>query len=250
MLSQDVKIGSAVRLDGKIYFCIDFQHVKPGKGNTIMRIKLKDVLTADSAVFFVSGNLPDTVYDGTDSCTFVQWLDAGGRVYWTGPEIGRYISSQDGIRDLGKGLFNGMVCEDDVYGYNHSQMYEYTKIRYDDCLYGLSSDVPDSLPLGYVTDDGHSAVTVAKLKASSVTVFGGNVAVTDNVSQVLTDRTFCAEIVVSGLTYGSKGLEHGEGTLNGNAEIVIKADPSAYDAVSLSVFAGEPASRWGKTLEL
>ena len=43
MLSQDVKIGSAVRLDGKIYFCIDFQHVKPGKGNTIMRIKLKDV---------------------------------------------------------------------------------------------------------------------------------------------------------------------------------------------------------------
>ena len=32
MLSQDVKIGSAVRLDGKIYFCIDFQHVKPGKG--------------------------------------------------------------------------------------------------------------------------------------------------------------------------------------------------------------------------
>ena len=47
MLSQDVKIGSAVRLDGKIYFCIDFQHVKPGKGNTIMRIKLKDVLSGN-----------------------------------------------------------------------------------------------------------------------------------------------------------------------------------------------------------
>lgn len=44
MLSQDVKIGSAIRMDGKIYFCIDFQHVKPGKGNTIMRIKLKDVV--------------------------------------------------------------------------------------------------------------------------------------------------------------------------------------------------------------
>ena len=47
MLSQDVKIGSAVRLDGKIYFCIDFQHVKPGKGNTIMRIKLKDVMSGN-----------------------------------------------------------------------------------------------------------------------------------------------------------------------------------------------------------
>ena len=41
--SQDIKIGSCVRLDGKLYFCIDFQHVKPGKGNTIMRVKLKCV---------------------------------------------------------------------------------------------------------------------------------------------------------------------------------------------------------------
>ena len=30
--------------DGKLYFCIDFLHVKPGKGNTFMRTKLKDVV--------------------------------------------------------------------------------------------------------------------------------------------------------------------------------------------------------------
>ena len=30
MLSQDVKIGSAVRLDGKIYFCIDFRREAGG----------------------------------------------------------------------------------------------------------------------------------------------------------------------------------------------------------------------------
>ncbi|MCR5697074.1 MAG: elongation factor P [Marinilabiliaceae bacterium] len=41
--SQDIKIGNCIRLDGKLYFCIDFQHVKPGKGNTIMRVKLKCV---------------------------------------------------------------------------------------------------------------------------------------------------------------------------------------------------------------
>ena len=33
-----------IRLDGKLYFCIDFLHVKPGKGNTFMRTKLKDVV--------------------------------------------------------------------------------------------------------------------------------------------------------------------------------------------------------------
>ncbi len=30
-------------MDGKIWVCIDFQHVKPGKGNTVMRTKLKNV---------------------------------------------------------------------------------------------------------------------------------------------------------------------------------------------------------------
>ena len=42
--AQDIKIGSAIRMDGKLYFCIDFLHVKPGKGNTFMRTKLKDVV--------------------------------------------------------------------------------------------------------------------------------------------------------------------------------------------------------------
>jgi len=32
-------------MDGKLYFVIEFLHVKPGKGNTIMRVKLKDVVS-------------------------------------------------------------------------------------------------------------------------------------------------------------------------------------------------------------
>lgn len=43
--SQDIKNGTCIRMDGKLYFCIEFLHVKPGKGNTIMRTKLKDVVT-------------------------------------------------------------------------------------------------------------------------------------------------------------------------------------------------------------
>ena len=40
--SQDIKKGTAIRMDGAIWVCIDFQHRKPGKGNTIMIIKLKN----------------------------------------------------------------------------------------------------------------------------------------------------------------------------------------------------------------
>ena len=43
--SQDIKNGICIRLDGKLYFVIEFLHVKPGKGNTIMRTKLKDVVS-------------------------------------------------------------------------------------------------------------------------------------------------------------------------------------------------------------
>ena len=30
--SQEIKIGTCIRLDNQIFTCIDFQHVKPGKG--------------------------------------------------------------------------------------------------------------------------------------------------------------------------------------------------------------------------
>jgi len=43
--SQDVKNGTCIRMDGKLYFVVEFLHVKPGKGNTIMRVKLKDLIS-------------------------------------------------------------------------------------------------------------------------------------------------------------------------------------------------------------
>ena len=42
--AQYIKNGTCIRMDGKLYFCIEFLHVKPGKGNTFMRTKLKDVV--------------------------------------------------------------------------------------------------------------------------------------------------------------------------------------------------------------
>ncbi len=42
--AQDIKNGTCIRMDGRLYFCVEFLHVKPGKGNTFMRTKLKDVV--------------------------------------------------------------------------------------------------------------------------------------------------------------------------------------------------------------
>ena len=43
--AQDIKIGTAIRMDGKLYFCIDFLHVKPGKGAAFVRAKMRNMCT-------------------------------------------------------------------------------------------------------------------------------------------------------------------------------------------------------------
>ena len=43
--SQDIKKGTCIRLDGKLYFCVDFLHVKPGKGAAFVRTKIRNVIT-------------------------------------------------------------------------------------------------------------------------------------------------------------------------------------------------------------
>ncbi len=42
--AQDIKNGTCIRMDGQLYFVVEFLHVKPGKGNTFMRTKLKNVV--------------------------------------------------------------------------------------------------------------------------------------------------------------------------------------------------------------
>ncbi len=43
--SNDIKNGSVINLDGKLWTVIKFQHVKPGKGPAFVRTTIKDVLS-------------------------------------------------------------------------------------------------------------------------------------------------------------------------------------------------------------
>jgi len=80
--SQEIKKGTCIRMDNAIWVCIDFQHVKPGKGNTVMRTKLKNV--SDGRVlertFQVGFKLEDVriehrpyqyLYDDATGCIFM-----------------------------------------------------------------------------------------------------------------------------------------------------------------------------------
>ena len=43
--TADIKNGLCIELNGNLFFVIEFQHVKPGKGPAFVRTKLKNVKT-------------------------------------------------------------------------------------------------------------------------------------------------------------------------------------------------------------
>ena len=79
--SQDIKKGTAIRMDGAIWVCIDFQHRKPGKGNTIMNIKFKNV--TDGRVLERRYNIGEKLEDVVIEHRDYQYLyeDQEGRIF-------------------------------------------------------------------------------------------------------------------------------------------------------------------------
>ena len=79
--SQDIKKGTAIRMDGSIWVCIDFQHRKPGKGNTIMIIKVKNV--SDGRVLERRFNIGEKLEDVVIERRPYQYLyeDQSGRIF-------------------------------------------------------------------------------------------------------------------------------------------------------------------------
>ena len=42
---EDIKKGVAIRMDGYIWVCIDFQHIKPGKATPLCVVNSRTLLT-------------------------------------------------------------------------------------------------------------------------------------------------------------------------------------------------------------
>ena len=55
--SQDIKNGMCIRMDGRLYFVIEFLHVKPGKGAAFVRTKLRNI---------ISGGIVETSFRPTE----------------------------------------------------------------------------------------------------------------------------------------------------------------------------------------
>lgn len=155
------------------------------------------------AVVFVNGALPDVVYSGSPGDPLLDWFDGGGTVYWLGKTMGMCSCSADGtVSEIPRG-------EDVLFGLGGINTLdgEATATNPDDGLgkalcmsgseatYGLSTGLPDTLSLGYVTDDGFCSAPVSKIGNGMVGVIGGRF--------MDPSRTDLVQMIASGITYDS-----------------------------------------------
>ena len=93
--TADFKKGLKLMVDGQPYVIVDFQHVKPGKGNQFSRTKMRALLTGQNLErTFKSGEkfeVPDVM---TRDCTYL-YKDDTGAVFMDKENYEQYIMSPD-----------------------------------------------------------------------------------------------------------------------------------------------------------
>ncbi len=182
---------------------------------------LADVLASDYAtgtcaghgLAMASGAIPDTVFSGSADDLILKWIDAGGSLYWVGNAIGMFVSTSDGLKEVGAAdLFVGT---DAINASNDSAYQDCSDFRklfsyeYNRTMYAPDMSGSDRVYLGAGYSDGrHSSTTFVQLGAGQVCVVGGEF----NSKQV---RDLAISIC-SGLCYQSVVLENQDGIVDGH----------------------------------
>ena len=203
--------------------------------------QLPDVLSNadDSAVMFVSGSLPDTV----TLDAVITYMENGGCVYWSGPDIGSYVSHKGSCDETDDGYFGEYVNDkDDEQVKAIADIGRSIGLSLDELTYGLGLDCPDSEVLS-TYGEKHSSLSVVPVGEGRIFVFGTNLSeVSINVESAVAELIICGigedtEITSSGS--GHKGI--------GDAKGSIEIGPDA-ELVIFSI--GKPYSAWAKVFDL
>jgi elongation factor P len=106
---SDFRRGLKVQVDGTPYNVIEFQHVKPGKGNSFCRTKLRDLLTGRvQEMTFRSGEKVDKP-DLFESDMQFLYVDGSNFVFMDGTSYEQLEVQRDSIGDTPDFLLEGMT---------------------------------------------------------------------------------------------------------------------------------------------
>jgi len=107
--TNDIKNGTVLDLDGQLWQVLWFQHHKPGKGNTVVRTKIKHVLTGKvvDRTFPADSKIDMAQVDKRD----MQYLyeDATGFVFMDTDTYDQLVIPADTIGDAKDYMLDGMM---------------------------------------------------------------------------------------------------------------------------------------------
>ncbi|MBO7409796.1 MAG: hypothetical protein J6T68_02550 [Candidatus Methanomethylophilaceae archaeon] len=168
---------------------------------------LKQILTDTSAapgtgLMMTGGALPDDVTQDMVRT----WMESGGTLYWSGPDIGRFVDDGEEVKDTGTGMFGASVnyTEDDPYLVTEaSDIALEMGFAGSRARYGLVSDYPGSKVLGLYDD--YSSLSVLSMGAGRLYLFGTNFDEYD-----VEKAAAIADIVAAGITENTVITDRGE----------------------------------------
>ncbi len=205
---------------------IDYSEVVDAKG-------LQNIMSADGkdhAVIVLSGTLPDTVYDGSKDSLISKWIESGGRLYWAGGIIGKYISHRDSLEEVpsGTSIFLGSECIGPEFGralseVNTNGFHDALYLQNNKTAYGVvTSELPDDteyICLGF-TDGERSSATIVSDGNGIICILGGDYSIRQRI-----DLT---QLLASGIGPTTELADLVKGSVHGSENGRLSMGDSVY----------------------
>ena len=201
--------------------------------NFVNAIELSEIMSKngkDVAVVCVSGALPDTVYNGTSESSILDWISSGGRFYWIGNTLGKYISHQGSLETVinGVSLFFGTECIDENITESYDKYYdngltESLSIINNNTRYSPRvSDLPittDYIGFGYTDGERYSSIVIGH-GSGSICIVGGDYSDYQRI-----DLT---QIIASGISPTSKLIDSFYESAHGKKTVTVEKGDTIY----------------------
>ena len=207
-----------------------------------------------TAVVDISGVLPATVYSGSDSDLVLQWIVAGGSLYWAGGLLGQYIGNADGTVTKAAGDYQTLFFETDCLNTSN------TTVAYSDVsdnnyrndlslannsvMYAVNTSALTAgtyLAVGY-TEDSYASICFVQCGSGMVCILGGNYS--NN------QRSDFGTVLCAGLCWCSDELDCETGTVTRTTVSGILNIPNSHGNLVAYVLLGGYFSVYGESFIL
>ena len=176
----------------------------------------------DIGLVIITGAIPENIYDGTASSKIIQWMTAGGTLYYSGSQFGINIATHDGVKQMDdwSAVSNALFGTDQLFCVDpdvcfaderiNPDLTGLAKITFNGITFGtrMSAAPADSVFLGY-GDGTYASIALMKYGSGQLAHFGDATGYQNSYA--------LAHVMSLGLTYKTELLSVTTCNITGNS---------------------------------